>query len=208
MLARSLLRFFFGTVALSAALAQAAPTLQAPATAKVASEVTFTVAGAGNPRDFVTIVPKAQKEGSYLGYVYVEKGGALKLVMPAAAGDYELRLLSANSPLSDTRSKRDQAGGRVGDARLSCAGRGWRESFQVKWTGPKNARDFIGIGDAEQKYGTYHYVNEGSTLTFQAPDAPGTYQVRYFLAVDDTRHRGKAADGWVCLRFRRLRPPP
>src|SRR5215470_16887946 len=92
-------RITFGTVALSAAaVVLAAPTLEAPATAKVGSEVTFTVSAPGNPRDFVTIVPKTQPEGSYLGYVYVEKGGSLKLPMPAVAGDYELRLLGATSP--------------------------------------------------------------------------------------------------------------
>jgi hypothetical protein len=185
MLARTLLRFVFGTVALSTALAQAAPTLDAPAAAKVGSQVTFTVSGASNPRDFVTIVPKTQQEGSYLGYVYVEKGGTLKLVMPAIAGDYELRLLSANSPYP-TLIKRPiklEAVPATLDFPAQVAG---GASFQVKWTGPKNERDFVGIGDAKQKYGAYHYVSEGSTLTFQAPDAPGTYQVRYFLAVDST----------------------
>jgi len=182
---RTLLRFVFGTVALSAALAQAAPTLQGPATAKVGSEITFSVAGVDNPRDFVTIVPKSQKEGSYLGYVYVEKGGTLKLVVPAVAGDYELRLLSANSPyptLVKSAIKLEAVSATL-DFPAQVAG---GASFQVKWTGPKNARDFVGIGTADQKYGAYHYVSEGSTLTFQAPDAPGTYQVRYFLAVDNT----------------------
>ncbi len=72
-------------MALGAGVAVAAPTLEAPATAKVGSEVTLTIAGTSNPRDFVTIVPKAQQEGTYQGYVYVEKGGTLKLVMWASA---------------------------------------------------------------------------------------------------------------------------
>ncbi len=62
MLPRTSLRVVFGTLALSAALAQAAPTLEAPATAKIGSEVTLTVGGASNPRDFVTIVPKTQRK--------------------------------------------------------------------------------------------------------------------------------------------------
>src|SRR5262245_53529328 len=98
MLAKTVRRFVLPTMVLASGAALAAPTLEAPATAKVGSEVSFTVTGVANPRDFVTIVPKTQKEGSYLGYVYVEKGGALKLAMPAIAGDYELRLLSASSP--------------------------------------------------------------------------------------------------------------
>ena len=185
MLAKTWWRFALGTLALYAGAAMAAPSLDAPATAKVGSEVTFTVSGVANPRDFVTIVPATQKEGSYQGYVYVEKGGALKLVMPAAAGDYELRLLSANSPYP-TQIKRPiklEAAAATLDFPAQVAG---GAKFQVTWTGPKNARDFVGIGDARQKYGAYHYVSEGSLLTFQAPDQPGAYQVRYFLAVGDT----------------------
>ena len=185
MLAKTWWRFALGTLALYAGAAMAAPSLDAPATAKVGSEVTFTVSGVANPRDFVTIVPATQKEGSYQGYVYVEKGGALKLVMPAAAGDYELRLLSANSPYP-TQIKRPiklEAVSATLDFPAQVAG---GAKFQVTWTGPKNARDFVGIGDARQKYGAYHYVSEGSLLTFQAPDQPGAYQVRYFLAVGDT----------------------
>ncbi|MEJ1961139.1 MAG: hypothetical protein WDO56_06175 [Gammaproteobacteria bacterium] len=63
------------------------------------------MAGSSNPRDFVTIVLKSANEGTYKSYIYVEKGGALKLVMPPVAGDYELRLLGANSPYP-TRVKR------------------------------------------------------------------------------------------------------
>jgi hypothetical protein len=60
MLARTFLRFAVGAMVLAADVAMAAPTLEAPATAKVGSEVTFTVSGPGNPRDFVRVMP-----GSY-----------------------------------------------------------------------------------------------------------------------------------------------
>ena len=185
MLAKTSLRFALGTMALHAGAAMAAPTLDSPATAKVGSEISFTLSGVSNPRDFVTIVPKAQQEGGYQGYVYVEKGGTLKLVMPAVAGDYELRLLSASSPYP-TQLKRAiklEAVSATLDFPAQVAG---GAKFHVTWTGPKNARDFVGIGDAKQKYGAYHYVSEGSPLTFQAPDQAGTYQVRYFLSVNDT----------------------
>ena len=179
-------RIAFGTGALgAAAVVLAAPTLEAPATAKVGSDVTFTVSGASNPRDFVTIVPKAQKEGSYLAYVYVEKGGALKLRMPATAGEYELRLLGAASPYPTVLKraiKLEAASASVSFPAQVAGG----ASFQVTWTGPKNERDYIAIGTAREKYTTYKYVSEGSPVTFQAPDAAGTYQIRYILAEGDT----------------------
>ena len=185
MLARKLFQFAVGTMTIGAGVAMAAPTLEAPATAKVGSEISLTVSGVGNPRDFVTVVPATQRDGSYNGYVYVEKGGTLKLAMPAVAGEYELRLLDAGSPYG-TQVKRPIKVEPVSATLDFPAQVTGGSKFQVTWTGPKNARDFIGIGDAKQKYGAYHYVSEGSTLTFQAPDQAGTYQVRYLLAVGNT----------------------
>jgi hypothetical protein len=105
--------------------------------------------------------------------------------MPAVPGDYELRLLGANSPypVQLKRPIKLEAVSATLDFPAQVAG---GATFQVTWTGPKNARDFIGIGDATRKYGAYHYASEGNTLTFQAPDRAGTYQIRYFLAVKDT----------------------
>src|SRR6185295_2175012 len=104
-----------------------------------------------------TIVPKTQQEGSYQAYVYVEKGGTLKLNMPAVAGDYELRLLGASSPYPTLvkRAIKLEAVSATLDFPAQVAG---GSKFQVTWTGPKNPRDYIGIGDARQKYGPYHYV--------------------------------------------------
>lgn len=185
MLARTLCRWALVTMALSAAVAHAAPTLVAPATAKIGSEVSFTVSGASNPRDFVTIVPKTQKEGLYGDYVYVQQGGTLKLVVPAVAGDYELRLLGHESPyptLFKQAIKLEAVSATVNSPAKVASG----TSFQVTWTGPQNKRDYVAIGDAKHKYLTYKYVTEGSPLTLQAPDEPGAYFVRYCLAVDDT----------------------
>src|SRR6185295_200665 len=69
-----------------------------PATAKAGAPVEVTVAGSKNPRDFVTIVEKSAREGAYAGYEYVTKPGAFKLIAPPKAGDYEIRLLAADSP--------------------------------------------------------------------------------------------------------------
>ena len=54
--------------------------------------------------------------------------------------------------------------------------------FQVSWTGPNNARDFVTVvkaGAAEKSYERYEYTSKGNTLTFSAPDVPGQYEIRY-----------------------------
>lgn len=93
MLVRTLLLFVLGP---SLALAQA--TLTGPATAPIGSEVSVTIGGKPNEREFVTIVPKASPEGTYDSYEYTRQPGALKLRAPATPGEYEIRLLGGNSP--------------------------------------------------------------------------------------------------------------
>ena len=85
-------------LALASGTALAAPSLTTPPSAAAGSTITLKAAGTGNPREFVTVVPKGTREGAYQGYVYVTGTGDLKLAMPATPGDYELRLCAADSP--------------------------------------------------------------------------------------------------------------
>lgn len=68
---------------LAASAASAEPTVTAPASAGIGYQVTVTVNGTSNPRDFVTIVPKDGPEGSYGGYAYVAAPGSFKLAAAA-----------------------------------------------------------------------------------------------------------------------------
>ena len=77
--------------------ALSAPSLTSPVSATAGSRLTIQVTGNGNPREFVTIVPKGTPEGQYREYFYLETREKV-LSMPAQPGDYELRLLGADSP--------------------------------------------------------------------------------------------------------------
>lgn len=163
----------------------AAPTLQASAAAKVGSELPVTVTGSSNPRDFVTIVPVDAQEGEYDAYQYVNKPSGLKLQVPSKPGNYEIRLLSADSPYP-TLARRPLKVESVEASLDAPAQVSAGQAFQVKWTGPDNARDYIGIGDADPKkrqYISYVYTSRGSPITLDAPDEAGEYELRYFLAV-------------------------
>lgn len=178
---RALLLFFFTSVAL------AAPTLEGPETGAVGGEVTVTVTGNPSPRDFVTIVPKGAPEGKYDAYQYANTSGALKLSVPTAAGDYEIRLLSADSPYPTLarRPIRVAAATATLDGPTQVAA---GAKFELRWTGPNNARDYVGIGDADPKghlYIAYEYTNKGSPVSLVAPDKPGAYELRYYLGLDD-----------------------
>jgi Mg-chelatase subunit ChlD len=174
-------------VALASNAAIAAPTLNAPATAATGSTIVLTAAGSGDPKEFVTVVPKGAREGSYLAYVYV-KPGDLKLAMPAAAGDYELRLCEASNGYKTMLSrpiKITAAGATVSAPAQVAAG----ASFEVKWTGPNNERDYITIGETTpggRLYLDYKYARAGSPTKLSAPEKAGAYEVRYILGVGDT----------------------
>ena len=59
----------------AAAAAMAAPTVTAPDTATIGSQITITVSGSTDARDFVTIVPKGSRAGAYDAYKYVGRAG-------------------------------------------------------------------------------------------------------------------------------------
>ena len=141
--------------------------------------------GSKNPRDFVTIVEKSAREGAYGSYQYVNKPGALKLVAPPKAGEYEIRLLGADSPYPTLGSTR--AAHRRGRGHARSSRRRWPRAAKiaVKWTGPNNERDYIAIGNAARPYISYKYTREGSPLELMAPDEPGQYELRYFLGAGD-----------------------
>ena len=167
----------------SAAFAQA--TVNGPATTTAGARIEVTVNGSKNPRDFVTVVEKTAREGAYGGYEYISKPGTYKLVAPPKPGDYEIRLLAADSPYP-TLARRALRIDAV-EATLDAPGQvAAGAKFSVKWTGPNNERDYVAIGNAARLYMGYEYTKAGSPLTLTAPDEPGQYELRYFLGVGDT----------------------
>jgi hypothetical protein len=168
--------------------AMAQPSLSAPASARIGSEVSVTVTGNSNPRDFVSIVPKGSKAGFYAAYKYLGKPGVVQLRAPAIAGEYEIRLLGAAAPYPTLASRPlllESVEARVeGPAQVSAGAK-----FELRWTGPGNALDYVGIGDADPKgrlYITYAYTRSGSPVSLVAPDKPGPYVLRYYLAEGNT----------------------
>ena len=173
---------------LATSSAMAAPSLTTPPSAAAGSTITFKATGTGNPREFVTVVPKGTREGGYQGYVYVTGTGDLKLEMPVAPGDYELRLCAADSPyktLVANPIKLVETKATVSAPATVAAG----GTIEVKWTGPNNDRDYIAIGETTpggRLYMDYKYSRDGSPLKLTVPDKAGAYEVRYILGVGNT----------------------
>src|SRR5690349_16153517 len=129
--------FLIALLILASGTTLAAPTLETPASAAAGSTITFKANGTGNPREFVTVVPKGTREGAYEGYVYVTGTAALKLAMPAKPGDYELRLCAADSPYKTLVAKPIQLIIPKASVRSAATITGGAP-FEVQWTGPNN----------------------------------------------------------------------
>ncbi len=155
-------------------------TLDAPAQAKAGSEISIGWSGADSGRDFITIVPADLPDGRYQRYVYL-KSNPVKLATPDIAGDYEVRWLSGGSGYP-TRATKPLTLTPV-SATLEAPDRvNAGQAFEVQWSGPRNASDFITVvlkGTPEKKYARYVYVHRGNPAKLTAPDVAGDYEIRY-----------------------------
>lgn len=172
-----------GLLLMGMPLAMAAPGVKAPAAASIGTPISVTVSGNANPRDFVTIVKKGAPEGSYEEYQYIAQS-TVELHVPPTPGDYEIRLLGADSPYATLVRQALKVTAVIAtlDAPVQVAG---GATIQVKWTGPANKGDYIGLGNAQQTYVVYAYTRDGNPSSLQVPDAAGDYELRYFLGVGD-----------------------
>ena len=168
---------------LASSVALAAPSIKAPASAQVGAQMALEATGAGDPRDFVTVVPKGAPEGAYEHYVYVAPG-KLQLQLPAKPGEYEVRVLAAASPYETLARQALRIEGASASVKAPATIKAGAE-FEVAWTGPNNERDYVTIGNAERKYLDYKYTRNGSPAKITAPDKPGEYEVRYILGEGD-----------------------
>jgi hypothetical protein len=167
-----------------ASLVVAAPSIKAPPTAKVGSLLALEATGAGDRRDFVTVVKKGAPEGSYDAYVYIAPG-KLQLQLPGEPGDYELRVCGAASPYPTLARQALKIEGSAATVRAPANIKAGSQ-FEVAWTGPNNPRDYVTIGNAQRKYIDYKYTSGGSPAKITAPEEPGEYEVRYILGQGDT----------------------
>lgn len=168
----------------SAGNAQAEPALNAPESAAAGSDIEISVSGATSDKDFVTIVAPDTPEGKYEHYQYIRGKSSITLWVPEEPGKYEIRLLSGESGYSTLAARPIEStaveASVKGPAEVAAGAR-----FEISWTGPANSKDFITIvekGAREGEYNQYQYPKNsraGKPLSFNAPELPGQYELRY-----------------------------
>ena len=158
-----------------------AVTLQAVPSAMAGATIEITWKGPNANRDFITIVAPDAREGAYISYAYTTDGATVQLQAPDRPGDFEIRYVSGQSNATLARLPLSLSAPNI---MLEVQGPVVAGApFDVAWSGPDYARDYIGISEAgsqDRAYISYVYTGDGSPLTFIAPEAAGSYELRYF----------------------------
>lgn len=155
--------------------------LDFPAAVGMGGKLTVRWTGPTNPKNFVAIAKPEAAPNRYEDFRYAQEP-SVAIVVPEVPGDYEVRLVSA-----DTQRILAQGALSVGGVQATVESAASVEAgsdFSVTWQGPNNAGDYIAVShkDDPSKYLTFTYTSRGSPLKVRAPDAPGEYGLHYLTA--------------------------
>ena len=157
-------------------------TLEAPDEAAAGSELAVHWTGPDEKGDRITIAEAGAPDKQYNDYAYTSRGSPATLTAPDSLGTFELRYLygGTNTVLARAPVTLTPVSATVEAPAEVAAG----SDFEVHWTGPANKGDSITIAEAgapEGKYSDYAYTSRGSPARLTAPDALGSYEVRYLV---------------------------
>jgi Ca-activated chloride channel family protein len=143
-----------------------------------ALEVSWT--GPGNRADHIAVAAPGDPPQQSHQYRYTRDGSTVVMDAPEEPGNYELRYIQGQSyTVLATRELRvlPVTATLTAPAEIPSGG-----ALEVSWTGPGNRVDHVAVaapGDPPQSSHQYRYTRDGSTLTLDAPEAPGRYEIRY-----------------------------
>jgi hypothetical protein len=158
-------------------------TVEAPATAVGGALISVTWTGPKNDYDSIGIVPAGAPDRQHPLKATYASGKSVRLNVPEAAGEYEIRYLTGRkrSTLASTKLTVTAA-----DASIEPATAEAGAMFAVTWKGPANGYDHIAIARssdaADRNYTTSGYVRKGKPLSLRAPMTAGEYELRYVTA--------------------------
>ncbi len=155
-------------------------TLKAPEEVTAGSAVPIEWTGPDNKGDFLTIVPKATKDGSYEGWGYTKSGSPASITATYTLGEAEIRYMNetGNKVLFRAPIKIIAPVITLKSIPEAIAG----EAVEIEWTGPANKGDFLTIVPKSTEDGQYQdwaYAKEPGTIKISASKTPGDGEIRY-----------------------------
>ncbi len=158
-------------------------TINAPSSANAGETLTLEWEGPDYNLDFISVGPVG--ENAYVNYTYTRDGSPLGLQMPPEPGEYEIRyqlrqdsVIIFRQPITINPVKAQL----IAPDSITM-----NDDLIVGWDGPDYNLDFIGISKpGDNRYETYSYTRDGNPVTLRLPDAPGDYELRYYMGQDNT----------------------
>jgi Ca-activated chloride channel family protein len=161
-------------------VAPAAIALDAPAEAVIGSIVPIVWTGPNNRGDYVTIVPKATKDGLYARYADTTGGSPAKVEAPIDPGPAEIRYMSGQGAKVLARREISVVPAKVTLKAPPLAAA--ESTVSIEWTGPNNPGDYLTIVPKTAKDGaslhTYPAARN-SPAAIRMPKDVGPAEIRY-----------------------------
>jgi Ca-activated chloride channel family protein len=156
--------------------------LQAPASAAMASQVEVAWQGPNNNYDYISFVRPGDGADQRLKYTYTKKGSPLRVLAPSDPGKYEVIYVMADGKkvLARIPIEIKPVSATVNPPATAAV----NSKIEIPWQGPGYESDVITIARPDQNPGSrvaYRYTRRGNPAILKAPDKPGTYEVRYIL---------------------------
>jgi Ca-activated chloride channel family protein len=154
--------------------------ITAPPSGVAGANISITWTGPNNAGDWITVVKPDAGDTAYADYFNTSNGDGV-LELPVEPGAYEVRYVQggrnilARAPVEVTPAAAELEG----PASVTVGA-----SFEISWSGPNNAGDWITIIAADaapSAYGSYVDAVRGSPATLTASAQAGAYQLRYVL---------------------------
>jgi len=158
--------------------------VQPPGSVPAGSRFQVSWQGPGYEGDYLTVAKSGSPAADYDNYAYTREN-PVTLVAPGAAGRYEVRYIMGKetSQLAMAPVTVTPVSAKVTSPKSVTVG----AEFDVPWEGPNNEGDYLTIvkPDADAgEYGSYAYTRDGSPARLQAPEEPGSYEIRYIMDQD------------------------
>lgn len=150
-----------------------------PGESNAGSELLVTWTGPGAQGDHITIMKAGDAEGDHLVSAYLTPGTPAALTLPLEDGAYQVAYVSADGKVLASAPLTVTPNTYTLDFPAEVLAGEW---FEVQWTGPDNATDYITIvpeGAPEGDWESYAYTGSGCPAVLQASLQPGVYEIRY-----------------------------
>ncbi|MHB8809141.1 MAG: vWA domain-containing protein [Desulfobulbaceae bacterium] len=169
----------------SLTVAEVSAEVKPPESVAAAAKFKVSWQGPNNEGDYLTVAKPGSSPGDYDNYAYTRSGNPAELRAPAKAGSYEVRYIMAKDTeqLAMAPFTVTAVSAQVKAPASVAAG----ADFEAQWQGPNNEGDYVTIvktGADAGEYGAYAYTRDGTPARLQAPEEPGSYEVRYIQDLD------------------------